>query len=429
MRSCLAWVLWAYCVVVGVYSIWDNLTAGRGVEQLMGDVLWLAFVTAMLRRPTGVVTMVLATGCLVMTLLTGVLVYGIVTASALLLACGLRGDRRRAAVMVLVTLLWSAAAISMRPGELIADIIDLPLPPLIFVGVGFAIHEALERHRRAQALAEARLAEEKESRRLERAALVTELHDGIARALNSARVHQTLLDQQTTPEDRSLSRREIERATSEGLDHVHRLLRALREDGLAQTTPTTVDPGLVDSLDRATADIRATGRSVGVLVELPEVVPATVDALAARTVREGVTNILKHSPDGASCGITVRQEGGDLVTIVDSELGTAAAEPRSPSNRVGLESLRERTRLLGGTFEAGPTRGRVLWRLRVSVPLSPLLDAVTVSFAHAGIDVTGPAAAEAMSQSASRARPAGRRAPHPTPPTTPSTVNGRVSTP
>ncbi len=87
-------------------------------------------------------------------------------------------------------------------------------------------------------------------------------------------------------------------------------------------------------------------------------------------VREGVTNVLRHSEaataqirvvtDGAMSAVLVEDDGRGIDGDVD-----AAGAGRRPGT--GIAGLRERATALGGTVEAGPLAGRG-WRLRVAVP-------------------------------------------------------------
>jgi two-component system, NarL family, sensor histidine kinase DesK len=104
----------------------------------------------------------------------------------------------------------------------------------------------------------------------------------------------------------------------------------------------------------------------------PDGLPPDVDAMLGWAVREGVTNVLRHSDasrasirivaDGESRAVEVVDDG---TTDVDREGTGRGANTRHGS---GLDGLRERAATLGGEVEAGPLPDRG-FRLRVSVPL------------------------------------------------------------
>ena len=90
--------------------------------------------------------------------------------------------------------------------------------------------------------------------------------------------------------------------------------------------------------------------------------PAPVDSLLAWTVREGVTNVLRHSR-AHHCEISLStSNGGFTVAIVDDEVGGVASAGGS-----GLHGLRERVGAAGGRVEAGPGE-RGGFRLQAYVP-------------------------------------------------------------
>ena len=81
--------------------------------------------------------------------------------------------------------------------------------------------------------------------------------------------------------------------------------------------------------------------------------PAPVDSLLAWTVREGVTNVLRHSR-AHHCEISLdASNGGFTVAIVDDGVGGVASAGGS-----GLHGLRERVGAAGGRVEAGPGERR-----------------------------------------------------------------------
>ncbi|MFI6742863.1 sensor histidine kinase [Nonomuraea sp. NPDC050451] len=79
--------------------------------------------------------------------------------------------------------------------------------------------------------------------------------------------------------------------------------------------------------------------------------PAEVGTVLATVLREGVTNVLRHSK-GTRCEITVREEeGGVLLRIVNDGTG---APPQGDHRGSGIRNLSDRVAALGGTLTAGP---------------------------------------------------------------------------
>ena len=102
----------------------------------------------------------------------------------------------------------------------------------------------------------------------------------------------------------------------------------------------------------------------------PEDLPRDVDAVLGWAVREGVTNVLRHS-DAAQARIRVIVDGGVRAIEVedDGSLGGRVEPAEDGAGGMGLAGLRERATALGGSLEAGPMPGRG-FRLRVTVPVA-----------------------------------------------------------
>ncbi|WP_329519042.1 sensor histidine kinase [Spirillospora sp. NBC_01491] len=113
----------------------------------------------------------------------------------------------------------------------------------------------------------------------------------------------------------------------------------------------------------AAAEIGTTVRTSGTPL------PGAVDGLFGWAVREGVTNVVRHSR-AAHVHITVTcADGAALLEVADDGCaGTDAAGPFDPGN--GLTGLTERVAAANGTLEAGPVPGGG-FRLAVRVPLAP----------------------------------------------------------
>jgi two-component system sensor histidine kinase DesK len=107
--------------------------------------------------------------------------------------------------------------------------------------------------------------------------------------------------------------------------------------------------------------------------------PPEVDALLAWTVREGSTNIVRHS-GARHAGITVTVTGASAsAELTDDGAGPPAghgapdgsSEPAAATGTAGtgLAGLAERAGRLGGTLLAG-AGGHGGFRVRVTVPLA-----------------------------------------------------------
>ncbi|MDI9831153.1 histidine kinase [Streptomyces sp. KAU_LT] len=203
----------------------------------------------------------------------------------------------------------------------------------------------------------------------ERARMARELHDLVANHLSAIAIHSTAalsLDDPATSRDALSVIRENSVA---GLAEMRRLIGILRD--AAHGTAPAPAPTL-DSLDALADSARANGLDVRLDAD-PGAVPAPVELAAYRIVQESLTNALKHAAPGRVLVSVVRRDLRLAVTVT-SPYGDRAG-PRAPGSGAGLVGMRERVALLGGTFEAGPTRdpdsadGRI-WAVRALLPLT-----------------------------------------------------------
>lgn len=120
---------------------------------------------------------------------------------------------------------------------------------------------------------------------------------------------------------------------------------------------------LADALDGARAALAAAG--IDCRVEDDHVaVPEDVEAVFAWAVREGTTNVVRHSGAGR-CEIRVHRNGSSAAVEVEDDGNRADASAHAGS---GLTGLAERAKTVHGTLEAGSKRGGG-FRLRLTVPL------------------------------------------------------------
>ncbi|AGM02960.1 sensor histidine kinase [Amycolatopsis keratiniphila] len=183
----------------------------------------------------------------------------------------------------------------------------------------------------------------------ERGRISRELHDVVAHAL-SVVVLQAQGAQAELERRPERTREALDAIVGTGrtaLAEIRRLLGALGQD----EPDWEPQPG-AERLPRLAADVRTAGTPVEFRVEGdPRPLPSTVDLAAYRIVQEALTNVLKHAGPAASVTIVMRYEP-DTLEIEVTDDGIAAAEPSGSGH--GLEGMRERVNVLGGTFDAGP---------------------------------------------------------------------------
>lgn len=143
---------------------------------------------------------------------------------------------------------------------------------------------------------------------------------------------------------------DIERVARESLQDVRHAV-----DGYRQ-------PTLTSALAGARAALTAAGIDSTIDVSADSL-PTAVDATLAWAVREGVTNVIRHS-GAAACSIRLIREAREAsLEITDNG---AAAAMSAPGN--GLRGLHERVAARGGHADVGPLPAGG-FRVHVSVPL------------------------------------------------------------
>ena len=185
----------------------------------------------------------------------------------------------------------------------------------------------------------------------ERLRISRDVHDILGHSLSvialKAQVARRLM--RSDPDAAAEAIGDVEFVARESLAEVRAMITGYRQRSLADELQ-----GARDVLDAAGIAFAVTRDSA--------VPPAPVDSLLAWTVREGVTNVLRHS-HAHRCDISLEaSNGGFTVVIVDDGVGGVASAGGS-----GLHGLRERVGAAGGRLQAGPA-ARGGFRLEAYVP-------------------------------------------------------------
>jgi two-component system sensor histidine kinase DesK len=139
-------------------------------------------------------------------------------------------------------------------------------------------------------------------------------------------------------------------------------LQRLSRDALADVRATARGMRGI-SLPGEIASARMALESAGIEPVLPTVadeVPSRWRELFAWTLREGVTNVIRHS-DATRCVVEV---AADSISVRDDGRGPGADHDATGS---GLDGLRQRARLVGATVTTSPGPDRRGFELTVSV--------------------------------------------------------------
>lgn len=239
-----------------------------------------------------------------------------------LIAIGLLGghvpDSRAALISVVI---WSGVAVFMAS--------TFPT----FVWISRVLWE-LDRSRQS----ETRLAIAEERLRFAR-----DLHDVLGRNLSVVALKSELATRVafTDPQEAAGQMEEVRQIAESSLKEVRDVVRGYRA--------TDLDAELAGSravLEAAGVRCTITGTGAGL--------PAPVQSALAWVVREGTTNVLRHS-DATECDLTLGSDG-DAVTLSMENDGVRSAHRRSGGS--GLIGLRERLESAGGTLTAEVRPGR-----------------------------------------------------------------------
>ncbi|MGW6059210.1 sensor histidine kinase [Streptomyces sp. NPDC055189] len=219
----------------------------------------------------------------------------------------------------------------------------------------------------------------------ERARMARELHDMVANHLSAIAIHSTAALSLDDPKTTSDALTVIRENSVEGLAEMRRLIGILRDpsdDGVPTASPT------LDSLGTLIGNARTNGLDVTLDdTRSPDSskLPAPVELAAYRIIQESLTNALKHASPGLVT-VTLTQRRHALEVRVTSPYGSPSG-PRAPGSGAGLVGMRERTELLGGTFESGPESSAVsgdrkIWNVHATLPvdvsdLDPIDEGVT----------------------------------------------------
>ena len=154
----------------------------------------------------------------------------------------------------------------------------------------------------------------------------------------------------------------VEEAGRRALDELRHLLGVLRpETASGELGP---QPAL-NQVHELVDQLRQTGMSISLAVDVSSELPVRVDLFAYRIVQEALTNVLKHGGVDVAAQVRVEEADGHLgIEVTD----TGTATSTLPGSGQGIVGMQERAILLGGIFEAGPRPEggfRVLARLPI----------------------------------------------------------------
>ncbi len=202
----------------------------------------------------------------------------------------------------------------------------------------------------------------------ERARIAREMHDVVAHTL-SVVVAQSDGGRFAARKDKAAATRALEvvgEVSRAALTEMRALLGVLRD------TDSAVDLGPQPSLDDIPTlvnSVRDGGLEVSyVTTGTPRPLPIGAGLALYRIVQEALTNVLKHGGPKVAAIVQMRWTPGAVeAKITDDGRGAAATED---GGGTGLEGMRERATVFGGTLRVGPKAGGG-YVVKATLPLTP----------------------------------------------------------
>jgi PAS domain S-box-containing protein len=199
-------------------------------------------------------------------------------------------------------------------------------------------------------------AQEEERRRIAR-----ELHDEAGQLLTSLLVGLRTLEDSRNIADAKAQGRRLREITARAIDEIGRLARGLH--------PTVLDDhGLGDALSRYAAEYSKTHKiRVNLILRVLDscqLQPA-VQIRLYRILQEALTNVARHAEASAVSIVFTRSATGLRVLVTDNGRGFDAKTVAVSTSRLGIQGMRERAAMLGGTvsFTSKSTGTRILLQI------------------------------------------------------------------
>jgi signal transduction histidine kinase len=287
-------------------------------------------------------------------------------------AAGLRVELSRAFVVVALGALALGVAVLVYDGSALAWLAYT----LGFIAVALAASNSRQSSVRAEQaellLAQTQRSHEEQLRaaRLEESTRIArEIHDVLAHTLAGLTIQleatSSLVEQGADRETVLARVRRAHALAREGLVETRQAVGALR--GESVPAPAGIEALVADY--RASADAPAELTVDGD----PARLTGPTGQAVLRVVQEALTNVRKHAP-GADVSVAVhagQNPGDDVVLLVqDRPSGEWAGPPPNgladAGGGYGLQGMRERATLLGGTLSAGAAGGG--WRVELRLP-------------------------------------------------------------
>jgi two-component system nitrate/nitrite sensor histidine kinase NarX len=209
------------------------------------------------------------------------------------------------------------------------------------VGAALAAAERREEHQRLALLEE-------------RSAIARELHDSLAQSLSYTKIQLTrlsaLLERDGDPRAAQVVLDELR----EGVSSAYRQLRELLTTFRMKVSGASFDAALREVIDEFARRTHLSAAVQGELAGLELSANAQIHVL--QIVREALTNVEKHARARAVSIELARGADGSFGVVIEDD-GVGIASGTSPAQHFGLDIMRDRAGLLGGSIDIGRRSG------------------------------------------------------------------------
>ena len=222
------------------------------------------------------------------------------------------------------------------------------------VGVVFGAYELrVSQHKKARVVQESFARRLIESQELERKRLAHELHDSLGQSLQVIKGRTQLGSRQTSnPSQCAQQFEEIDNTVSRAIQEVRAISHALRPAELDQLGLTKAVEWMVENVS-ATSPARFDSE----LENLDGLFSREMEISLYRIIQEGLNNVVKHAAATEVILELKRESGVVRFSLLDNGRGFLKTNWKS-NGSLGLESIAERAKFLGGTFEIQSAPGK-----------------------------------------------------------------------
>lgn len=285
----------------------------------------------------------------------------------------LNAEQRKSALAPLVAVIaaFVIAALLLSGSVRTAMMVGLQFGALMGLAYWYAnsiaqSRELVQLHRQRSEAAERLAVRDREAAvQSERDRMARELHDVVAGHIAAVAIRSEAALGLPRAESGDSAELSALRAVRDSSLEAHAALRSMIQVLRSGEAEFEASPGrsrLSELVDAA----NASGVRAELFDEITEELPASVDQTIGRVVQEGLANSVRHA-SGARVEVRLHAHPDRFDASVVSRGGEALASPSLPGSGMGLELLRERVRVLGGTLHAGPEEDGV-WAVRAELP-------------------------------------------------------------